>query len=82
MMVTLQAPEAALGELREIFRAVEGDCEPWTDDEVVRRVLIRGAMDYAKRGGNDVEEASRLAARLRQRVRAEVTTEEPRSPTD
>lgn len=58
-------PDQALAALRRVFTTVEGSCEPWLDDEVVRRTLIRGAMEYARSGGATFEEMSRLAAELR-----------------
>jgi hypothetical protein len=59
-------PDQALATLRRLFTAVEGTCEPWTDDEVVRRTLIRGAMEYARSGGADFTEMSGVAAELRE----------------
>jgi hypothetical protein len=58
-------PEEALATLRRVFTTVEGTCEPWLDDEIVRRTLIRGAMEYARSGGADFEETKALAAELR-----------------
>lgn len=58
-------PDEALAALRRVFTTVEGACEPWLDDEVVRRTLIRGAMEYARSGGATFEEMSGLAAELR-----------------
>ena len=49
----LPVSDAALRLLRRLFVPVEGSCEPWTDAEIVRRVLVRGAMEYAKSGGAD-----------------------------
>lgn len=64
----LHVDEETLGVLRELFVAVEGTCEAWTDDEVVRRVLIRGAMDYAKGGGMGWQDVAGVAARLRKQL--------------
>lgn len=61
----LDVPDEVVARLREAFLAVEGTCEAWTDEEVVRRTLIRGAMDYAKSAGAGWEERSALAADLR-----------------
>lgn len=61
----LHVDREVLAALRAVFVAVEGTCESWTDEEIVRRVLIRGAMDYAKAGGADWQEVSALAATLR-----------------
>lgn len=66
----LHVDEASLAALREVFVAVEGTCESWTDDEVVRRVLIRGAMDYAKSGGAQWQDVAALASRLRKQLTA------------
>lgn len=60
-----EVPDEALSVLREVFTTVEGTCEPWLDQEVVRRTLIRGAMEYARSGGADFAEMSAVAARLR-----------------
>lgn len=64
-MQQLNVGDEALGRLREVFVGVEGACEAWTDDEVVRRVLIRGAMEYARSGGAEWPEVQALAATLR-----------------
>lgn len=61
----LDVPDPALAALRRLFTTVEGTCEPWTDVEVVRRTLIRGAMAYARSGGADVAEMTAVAAELR-----------------
>jgi hypothetical protein len=58
-------PDHVLATLRRVFTAVEGTCEPWLDDEIVRRTLIRGAMEYARSGGATFDEMSALAADLR-----------------
>ncbi len=64
-MIRLTVPDEALAVLRPLFVAVEGSCEAWADDEVVRRVLIRGAMEYAKSAGRPFDEAVAVAADLR-----------------
>lgn len=61
----LDVPDPALANLRRLFTVVEGTCEPWTDVEVVRRTLIRGAMEYARSGGADITEMTSVAAGLR-----------------
>lgn len=61
----LSVPDEALAVLRPLFVAVEGDCEAWTDEEVVRRVLIRGAMEYAKSAGREWEDVRATGAALR-----------------
>lgn len=58
-------PDETLATLRRLFTAVEGTCEPWLDEEIVRRTLIRGAMEYARSGGAPFVEMSALAADLR-----------------
>jgi hypothetical protein len=65
MAVSLDVDEVALARLKDAFVAVEGSCEAWTDEEVVRRVLIRGAMEYAKSGGAPWPDVQALAADLR-----------------
>jgi hypothetical protein len=67
-IVQLEIDEEALARLKEVFVSVEGSCEAWADDEVVRRVLIRGAMEYAKSGGAAWEDVQALAAELRRGV--------------
>lgn len=64
-MQQLTVGTEALARLRDVFVGVEGTCESWTDDEIVRRVLIRGAMDYAKAGGAEWPQVQALAAALR-----------------
>ncbi|MBW3602547.1 MAG: hypothetical protein KY434_07605 [Actinobacteria bacterium] len=64
----LRVPEEALGLLREVFIDAEGACEPWTDAEVVRRTLVRGALEYARSAGRSWEEAQALSRRLRARL--------------
>lgn len=61
----LDVPDDAIALLRRLFTAVEGTCEPWTDAEVVRRTLIRGAMEYARSGGAGFEEMRGVAHDLR-----------------
>lgn len=65
MGVQITVPDEALTRLREVFVAVEGTCNAWTDDEVVTRLLVRGAMDYAKSDGREWGEVSALATELR-----------------
>ena len=61
----LSVPEEALVALRPIFTQVEGYCDVWTDDEIVRRLFIRGAMEYAKSAGQPFADVTALAAQLR-----------------
>lgn len=63
--MNLSVGDDVLQRLRPLFTAVEGDCEVWTDDEIVRRVFIRGAMEYAKSAGRSWDETTALAADLR-----------------
>lgn len=55
----------ALAVLRPLFVAAEGSCEAWTDEEIVRRVFIRGAMEYAKSAGKSWDDVMATAAELR-----------------
>ncbi|CAN5397198.1 hypothetical protein BH23ACT7_BH23ACT7_27060 [soil metagenome] len=64
-MAELTVPADALAVLRPLFLAIEGDCEPWTDAEIVRRTLIRGAMDYARAADRPWSEVADVARRLR-----------------
>lgn len=64
-MIELSVPDEALDVLRPLFVSVEGSCESWSDEEVVRRILIRGAMQYAKSAGLAWEEVQATAASLR-----------------
>lgn len=64
-MIELSVPDEALEVLRPLFVSVEGSCESWGDEEVVRRMLIRGAMQYAKSAGKTWEEVQATAASLR-----------------
>ena len=66
--MNLSVPDDALAALRPIFTQVEGSCEVWTDDEIVRRLFIRGAMEYAKSAGKPFADVTALAAQLRQLV--------------
>ncbi|HEY8340337.1 MAG TPA: hypothetical protein VIK95_10735 [Egibacteraceae bacterium] len=69
-MITLTVPDDVLAKLRETFLVIEGDCEAWTDEEIVRRTLIRGAMDYAKAANRPWEEVAALAKELRRGLQA------------
>lgn len=64
-MIELSVPDDALAVLRPLFTAVEGSCESWSDKEIVRRMLIRGAMEYAKSAGQPWEDVQATAASLR-----------------
>lgn len=64
-MTQLSVPDEALDVLRPLFTAVEGSCEAWADEEVVRRMLIRGAMEYAKSAGKPWEDVRTLGGDLR-----------------
>lgn len=57
--------EQTMDLLRPLFVSVEGSCEAWTDDEIGRRVFIRGAMEYAKGAGKSWDEVMAVAAQLR-----------------
>lgn len=64
-MQSLSLGDAALARLREVFLAVEGTCEAWTDEEILSRMLIRGAMEYAKSSGAEWSEVQALAGAVR-----------------
>jgi hypothetical protein len=68
--VNIAVSDAALARLRELFLQVEGSCEAWADDEVVRRVLIRGAMEYAKSAGKPWDEVQAVSKALRAELTA------------
>ena len=63
--MNLTVGEDVLERLRPLFVTVEGHCEVWTDDEIVRRLFIRGAMEYAKSAGKSWDDTMALAAELR-----------------
>ncbi len=63
--MNVSVSDAALEMLRPLFVAVAGSCEAWTDDEIVRRVFIRGAMEYAKSAGKSWDDVMATAAQLR-----------------
>jgi hypothetical protein len=67
----LTVNEPVLERLRPLFTAVEGYCEVWTDDEIVRRLFIRGAMEYAKSAGKSWDDTMALAAELREALAAD-----------
>ena len=64
-MQQMTVSDEVLEQLRPLFVAVEGYCEVWTDEEIVRRLFIRGAMEYAKSAGKPFDEVTSLAADLR-----------------
>lgn len=61
----LSIDDATLATLKTLFIKVEGSCEVWDDAEVVRRMLIRGAMEYAKSAGRPWAEVQALSKELR-----------------
>ena len=63
--MNLQVTAAALELLRPMFVDVEGHCEVWTDEEIARRLFIRGAMEYAKSAGKSWDDVMAIAAQLR-----------------
>ena len=63
--MNLQVTDAALELLRPMFVDVEGHCEVWTDEEIARRLFIRGAMEYAKSAGKSWDDVMAVAAELR-----------------
>ena len=64
-MTNLAVSDDVLEVIRPLFTSVEGMCEVWTDDEIVRRLFIRGAMEYAKSSGKPFDQVTSLAAQLR-----------------
>jgi hypothetical protein len=64
-MTNLELTDEALVLLRPLFTAVEGACEAWTDDEMARRIFVRGAMEYAKGAGRSWDDVAHVAAELR-----------------
>ena len=63
--MNLEVNQPVLDLLRPMFLSVEGLCEVWTDEEVVRRIFIRGAMEYAKSAGKSWDDVLATAAELR-----------------
>lgn len=63
--MNLKVNDAILDTVRPLFLAVEGTCEAWSDEEIVRRLFIRGAMEYAKSAGKPWDEVMATAAELR-----------------
>lgn len=61
----LDVPDDAIAVLRPLFTEVEGSCEVWSDEEVVRRMLVRGAMAYARSAGRDWDGQQAVAEQLR-----------------
>ena len=68
--MNLEINATALELLRQMFVEVEGQCEVWTDDEIARRVFIRGAMEYAKSSGKAWDDVMAIAAQLREQLSA------------
>jgi hypothetical protein len=66
--MTFEVDEEVVELLRPIFVTVEGHCEVWTDEEIVRRLFIRGAMEYAKSAGKAWDDVQGLAGQLRERL--------------
>ena len=64
----MEIDEETLELLRPIFVMVEGYCEVWTDDEIVRRLFIRGAMEYAKSAGKSWDDVMALAGVVREQL--------------
>jgi len=61
----VEVTDEALDVVRPLFVAVEGSCEAWTDEEVFRKVFIRGAMEYAKSAGQPWDDVMATASQLR-----------------
>ena len=63
--MNLAVNDSVLDTVRPLFIAVEGTCEAWEDDEIIRRIFIRGAMEYAKSAGKPWDDVLATAADLR-----------------
>jgi hypothetical protein len=63
--MNLAVNDTVLETVRPLFLAVEGTCEAWTDEEIIRRIFIRGAMEYAKSAGKPWDDVMTTAADLR-----------------
>lgn len=63
--MNLTVNESVLETVRPLFVAVEGTCEAWADEEIVRRIFIRGAMEYAKSAGKPWDDVMATATELR-----------------
>lgn len=66
--MNLAISDDVLDLIRPMFVDVEGHCEVWTDDEIARRLFIRGAMEYAKSAGKSWDDVMAIAADLRTRL--------------
>ena len=65
----LSIPQESLDLVRPMFVDVEGHCEVWTDEEIARRMFIRGAMEYAKSLGKSWDDVQAVATTLRSHLR-------------
>ncbi|CAN5336827.1 hypothetical protein BH23ACT9_BH23ACT9_24140 [soil metagenome] len=70
MPATLTLSDEALAQLRPLFSQVEGNCEVWTDDEILTRLLIRGVLAYGQTAGRPFAEMTQLASTLRATISA------------
>lgn len=68
MPATVTVSDDALDLLRPLFSKVEGQCEVWTDPEVLTRMLIRGVMAYGQTAGMPFAETAALAGTLRETI--------------
>ena len=66
--MNLEINATTLALLRPMFVDVEGQCEVWTDEEIARRMFIRGAMEYAKSAGKSWDDVMAVAAQLREEL--------------
>ena len=64
--MNLEVNDTVLDMIRPLFVSVEGMCEVWTDDEIVRRLFIRGAMEYAKSAGKSWDDVMATATAVRE----------------
>ena len=65
MALDLHISDEALAVLRPLFIEAEGDCEAWTDEQVVTGMLIRGRMDYGRSLGKPFAETTAAARTAR-----------------
>ncbi len=66
----IDLPEDVAGRLREAVVAVDGSCEPWTPEEVLRKALVRGAMAYARSAGWEWDQVQALGRGVRSALEA------------
>lgn len=68
MTTRLTVTDEGLEALRPLFSQVEGNCEVWSDGEILTRLLVRGVMAYGQTAGREFSDMSALAAQLREQI--------------